>query len=132
MKKYTEKDWLVDFQELMENKSETLNFRQYDTALKDWKYALQNKMIRNGILGIIFFCLGLWAVWANSLFIAVVLIALAVYFNRQSSDQELLSGILLTQQMLAMYIHKQSMEIEDLRNQVLNKDNSTITDYRDK
>jgi hypothetical protein len=125
MKKFREKRWLIDFQDLLENKSQTLSFCQYDTILKEWIYALQNEMIRNGILGIIFFCLGLWAVWANSLFIAVLLIALAAYFNRQSADQELLSGILLTQQMLAMNIHKQSMEIEDLRNKVLNKNKST-------
>ena len=69
-------------------------------------------MIINYLIAIFLFCAGLWAVYENAIFVAVLMLALAANFNRQSSHHILISEIMGTQRLLAMLINKQSRDLE--------------------
>lgn len=110
--------WSTTFRKLLSNDARTLDIQQYDFCLDEWKSAHDKKMIKNYLLMIMLFCAGLWAVWESAFFMAVLLLALAGNFNRQSAHHTLMSEIMGTQRLLAMLINKQSLEIETLRAQV--------------
>ena len=107
--------WTSAFRELLTNESKALDIEQYDFCLNEWKDAHDKKMIKNYLLAILLFCAGLWAVWENSLFMAVLLIALAANFNRQSSHHILISELMGSQRLLAMLINKQAQQIKSLQ-----------------
>jgi hypothetical protein len=116
--------WSATFRELLSNNARTLDIQQYDFCLNEWKDAHDKKMIKNYLLMIMLFCAGLWAVWESAFFMAVLLLALAGNFNRQSSHHTLMSEIMGTQRLLAMLINKQSLEIESLQAQISHRDES--------
>lgn len=116
--------WSATFRELFSNNARTLDIQQYDFCLNEWKDAHDKKMIKNYLLMIVLFCAGLWAVWESAFFMAVLLLALAGNFNRQSSYHILMSEIMGTQRLLAMLINKQSLEIESLQAQIAHRDES--------
>lgn len=124
-------NWSTTFRELLSNESRTLDIQQYDFCLNEWKDAHDKKMIINYLITILLFCAGLWAVWESAFFMAVLLIALAANFNRQSAHHILVSEIMGSQRLLAMLINRQSLEIEALRNQVASADDSATTGYHD-
>src|SRR6185503_1160264 len=76
------------------------------------------KTITNYLITILLFCAGLWAVYEHSIFMAVLLLALAANFNRQSSHHILVSEIMGAHRLLAMLINKQSQDIELLRGEL--------------
>lgn len=124
-------NWSTTFRDLLSNESRTLDIQQYDFCLNEWKDAHDKKMITNYLLTILLFCAGLWAVWESAFFMAVLLIALAANFNRQSAHHILVSEIMGSQRLLAMLINRQSLEIEALRNQVASPDESATAGYHD-
>ena len=124
-------NWSTTFRELLSNESRTLDIQQYDLCLNEWKAAHDKKTITNYLLTILLFCAGLWAVWENAFFMAVLLIALAANFNRQSAHHILVSEIMGSQRLLAMLINRQSVEIEALRNQVASSNKSATDGYHD-
>jgi len=83
------------------------------------------------VLTILLFCAGLWAVWESAFFMAVLLLALAANFNRQSAHHILVSEIMGSQRLLAMLINRQSLAIEALRNQVAGPDEAKTAGYQD-
>ena len=111
-------NWSTTFRELLSNESRTLDIQQYDFCQNEWKGAHDKKTMVNYLLTILLFCAGLWAVWESAFFVAVLLIALAANFNRQSAHHILVSEIMGSQRLLAMLINRQSLEIQALRNQV--------------
>lgn len=124
-------NWSSSFRELSSNESRELDSQQYDFCLNEWKGAHETKMITNYVLTILLFCAGLWAVWESVFFMAVLLLALAANFNRQSAHHSLVSELMGSQRLLAMLINRQSREIEALRNQVGGRDESGTAAYRD-
>lgn len=107
--------WSSKFQELLNNESRTLDFQQFDYCLHEWKAAHERKTLTNYVLAILLFCVGLWAVWENSLFVAVLLLALAANFNRQSSHHVLFAELMGSQRLLAMLFNKQAQELAALQ-----------------
>lgn len=124
-------NWTTTFRELLANRSRCLDIKQYDYCLNEWKSAHDKKAIANYVLTIVVFCVGLWAVWESAFFMSVLLLALAVNFNRQSSHHMLVSELMGSQRLLAMLINKQSMEIESLRNQLSDSLDAQEDDYQD-
>lgn len=132
MKKQIEAhNWSPSFRELLSNESRALDIQQYDFCLNEWKDAHDKKMTTNYVLTIFLFCAGLWAVWESAFFMAVLLLALAANFNRQSAHHILVSEIMGSQRLLAMLINRQSLEIESLRKQVGGPDESEAARYKD-
>lgn len=124
-------NWSSTFRDLLANESKSLDIQQYDYCLNEWKGAHDSKMIKNYLLTIVVFCAGLWAVWESAFFMAVLLLALAANFNRQSSHHILVSELMGSQRLLAMLINKQSIEIEALRNQLTGGIDAQEIDYQD-
>ena len=110
-------NWSANFRELLDNEARSLDFQQYEFCLNEWKGAHDKKTITNYVITIVLFCAGLWAVYEHIVFMAVLLLALAVNFNRQSSQHILVSEIMGAQRLLAMLINKQSRDIEALRDE---------------
>lgn len=108
-------NWSANFRELLSNESRALNILQYEFCLDEWKSAHDKKTITNYVITILLFCAGLWAVYEHAIFMAVLMLALAANFNRQSSHHILVSEIMGTQRLLAMLINKQSRDIEALQ-----------------
>ncbi len=130
-KQFEAHNWSSSVRELLSNESRTLDIQQYDSCLNEWKGAHDKKMITNYALTILLFCAGLWAVWESAFFMAVLLLALAANFNRQSAHHILVSEIMGSQRLLAMLINRQSLAIEALRNQVAGPDESKTAGYQD-
>lgn len=124
-------NWSASFRELLSNESRALDIQQYDFCLNEWKGVHDKKMITNYVFTILLFCAGLWAVWQSAFFMAVLLLALAANFNRQSAHHILVSEIMGSQRLLAMLINKQSHEIETLRNQLGGLSESAAASDRD-
>lgn len=108
-------NWSANFRQLLSNESRTLDILQYESCLDEWKSVHDKKMTTNYVITIFLFLAGLWAVYEHAIFIAVLMLALAANFNRQSSHHILVSEIMGTERLLAMLINKQSRDIEALR-----------------
>ena len=104
--------WPANFLELLTNESRTLDILQYESCLNEWKSVHDKKTVTNYAITILLFLAGLWAVYVQAFFFAVLLLALAANFNRQSSHHILMSEIMGTQRLLAMLINKQSRNME--------------------
>jgi len=115
VKEFEARNWSTNFRELMANEARALDIQQYESCLDEWKSAHEKKTIKTYVITIVLFGAGLWAVYAHAVFMAVLLLALAANFNRQSSHHILISEIMDTQRLLAMLVNKQSREIEALR-----------------
>ncbi|MBZ0095389.1 MAG: hypothetical protein K8H75_08505 [Sulfuricella sp.] len=100
--------WSETFLELMGRKDKNLNMEEYEICVNEWKGAHESKMVRYYIYTIILFCGGLWAVYEQTWFMAVLLLALAANYNRQSSHHILMSEILDAQNLLAKLINMPS------------------------
>lgn len=124
-------NWSTTFQELFSNEARTLDIQQYDFCLNEWKSVHDKKMITNYLLTIVLFGAGLWAVWESAFFMAVLLLALAANFNRQSAHHILVSEIMGSQRLLAMLINEQSLEIRALRHKAAGLDESEADDDYD-
>ena len=99
--------WSPEFVALLNNASKSLNMDQYDYCQREWKAAHERKTLRNYWLAIAFFVAGLVFVLAREPLLAVLLIALAANFNRQSADHILLAELLESQRLLAMVVNGQ-------------------------
>lgn len=108
-------NWSANFRKLLTNESGSLDFQQYESCLDEWKGTHDKKTIINYLITILLFGAGLWAVYEHAIFMAVLLLALAANFNRQSSHHILVSEIMSAQRLLAMLINKQSRDIQVLR-----------------
>ena len=117
-KQFEAHNWSASFRELFNNESRTLNILQYESCLNEWKSAHDKKTLTNYVITILLFLAGLWAVYVQAIFFAVLLLALAANFNRQSSHHILMSEIMGTQRLLAMLINKQSQDLEALRREM--------------
>ena len=111
-------NWSANFLELMLNESRTLDMQQYESCLNEWKSVHDKKTVTNYAITILLFLAGLWAVYVQAIFFAVLLLALAANFNRQSSQHILVSERLTTQRLLAMLINKQSQNMEALQGEI--------------
>ena len=66
----------------------------------------ESKIIRYYIYTIVLFCGGLWAVYTQLYFLAVLLLALAANYNRQSSHHMLIDEVIELQRLSAKLINK--------------------------
>ena len=103
------------FRELWSNENRSLDIEKYELCLNEWQSANDKKMIAKYAITILLFCAGLWALYENAIFMAVLMLALAANFNRQSSHHILMTEIMDTQRLLAMLINDQSRNIEALK-----------------
>lgn len=103
------------FRELWGNETRSLDMAQYEACLNEWKGAHEKKTVINYLITILLFGAGLWATYEHALFMAVLLLALATNFNRQSSHHALVYEVMDMQRLLAMLINNQSREIETLK-----------------
>ena len=95
--------------ELLSSSNKSLDFDEYDYCVTEWSKVHESNMIRNYIYTIVLFIGGMWAVAEQVWFLAVLLLALAANYNRQSSHHILMSEIMNHQRLLAMLINKQSL-----------------------
>ena len=107
------------FCELWSNENRSLDITEYEQCLNEWQSAHDKKMMTKYAITIVFFCAGLWALYENATFIAVMLLALAANFNLLSSHHILVSESMNVQRLLAMFINKQSRDMEALRREIL-------------
>ena len=70
------------------------------------------------VITILFFGAGMWAVYYNFTFIAVLFLALAAYFNLESILHILMSEILHAHWLLALLINKHTRDLEVLRGEL--------------
>ena len=96
--------WSDTFKELMAKKN--LNLEEYEFCLNEWKGVHESKIIRYYIYTIVLFCGGLWAVYTQLYFLAVLLLALAANYNRQSSHHMLIDEVIELQRLSAKLINK--------------------------
>lgn len=106
------------FRELWSNANRSLDIAEYEQCLNEWQSAHDKKMMAKYAITIVFFCAGLWALYENATFIAVMLLALAANFNLISSHHILVSESINMQRLLAMLINKQSRDIEALGREI--------------
>lgn len=108
MKQIKAYKWSDTFIELMSRSDKSLNMEEYEFYVNEWKGAHEKSMIRYYIYAIVLFCGGLWAVYEQIWFLAVLLLALAANYNRKSSHHILFSEILDSQYLLARLINSSS------------------------
>lgn len=111
------------FRELWSNGDRSLDFSEYEQCLDEWRNAHNQKMMTKCAITILFFCAGLWALYENAIFMAVILLALAANFNLISAHHILVSEGMNMQRLLAMLINKQSRDIESLRKEIMERKN---------
>ena len=107
-----------NFRELWGNENRSLDISEYELCINEWKSAHEKKTITHYLITFVLFGAGLWATYEHALFMAVLMLALAANFNRQSSHHVLVSEIMDTQRLLAMLINNQSRDIEALRQEI--------------
>ena len=96
-----------EFQQLFSNEERALDLREYEFCLDEWRAVHDKKVIVNYVIAIVLFCVGMYAVYEQATFMAVLLLALAANFNRQSADHILVSELMNAQRLLAMLINAQ-------------------------
>jgi len=115
MKRLEAHKFTESFLEYWGNKDRSLGIEEYEFCLNEWQRAHNGKMIKNYVITIILFCLGLWAVYEHAIVGAVLLLALAANANQKSSAHILLSEVMDTQRLLAMQINGQRRELIEIR-----------------
>ncbi len=100
------------FLELFSNENKTLDINEYDDCVNEWANAHNSKTMRYYIYSIILFVGGMWAVYEQIWFMAVLLLALAANYNLKSAHHILMSEIMSHQRLLAVLINKVSKDIQ--------------------
>jgi len=106
------------FQELWSNENKSLDILEYEQCLKELQRGHNKRMMIKYVITILLFCAGLWALYENAIFMAVLMLVLAANFNLISAHHTLVSEIMTTQRLLAMLINKQSQIMEDIRKEI--------------
>ena len=106
------------FRSLWSRESRSLDMAEYDLCINEWKSVHEKKTVINYVITILLFGAGLWATHEHALFMAVLLLALAANFNRQSSHHALVLEVMDAQRLLAMLINKQSRENEAVKREI--------------
>lgn len=110
--------WSKEFKELYSNPNQTLSMEEYEFCLSEFNRNHEKRSIIQWILAIICFGLGLLLLADNVVFGSVLLIALAAYFNLNSTNHALMSDILSANKLHAMLVNKHAKEIEIIRNKL--------------
>lgn len=131
MKQIQAHKWSTTFKELLSNENKSLDINEYDFCVNEWTGAHESKTIRYYIYTIILFVGGLWAVYEHAIFIAVLLLALAANYNRQSSHHVLMSEIMNHQRLLAMLINKESQDIKFLNTKTSKETSQSVKKAED-
>lgn len=106
------------FRELWNNENRSLDIEKYELCLNEWQSAHDKKMITKYVITILLFCAGLWALYENAIFMAVLMLALAANLNLISAHHILLSEIMNTHRLLAMLINKHTRDLEVIRKEL--------------
>lgn len=106
------------FRELWSNEKRSLDISEYEECLNEWQCGYRNQSMKKSVAKLIFFCAGLWALYTDVIFLAVLLLALAAYFQLLESLHVVLYEIMNQNKLLAMLINEQSEDIESLRREV--------------
>jgi hypothetical protein len=69
------------FQELWGNQSRSLDISEYEECLNEWQSSYRKQSMTKSAATILLFCAGLWALYANAIILAVLLLALTAYFQ---------------------------------------------------
>jgi hypothetical protein len=107
-----------EFKELYSNPNRTLSMVEYEFCLSEYIRIHEKRSIYQWILAIICFGLGLWLLADNVVFGSVLLIALAAYFNLNSTNHAIMSDVLSADRLQAMLVNKHAKEIEAIRNKL--------------
>ena len=108
MKQLQAHKWSDTFLEYYGRSNKSLNIEEYEFCLNEWESVHTSKMIRYYIYTIVLFGCGLWAVYEQIWFMAVLLLALAHNYNRQSSHHILMSEIMNSHKLLARLINNKN------------------------
>jgi hypothetical protein len=112
------KSFSKEFLELYSNPKLTLSMEEYDLCMSEFRDNHEKRSIVQWILSIICFGLGLWLLAINVVLGSVLFIALAAYFNLNSTNHSLMSDVLSANRLQAMLINKNAKEIEAIRNKL--------------
>ena len=106
------------FIELLNNENRSLDISEYELYMKESQRVLEKEAITTYLIAVLLFCVGLWGVYEHAIFLAVLVLSLALYFNQKSSISILALKNIDLQRVLAMLINKQSRDIESLRMEI--------------
>lgn len=107
-----------EFHEILSNENKVINLAEYERCLNEWQRIHDKKIMSGTTMAILFFCIGLWALYENTIVVAVLFLALAADFNYSAALSAVQSNSITTQRLLAMFINKQSQDIESLRREI--------------
>jgi len=106
------------FRELWSNENKSLDIEKYELCLSEFQGAHNKRTMIQWVLAILFFGAGLWALYSDATFIAIVLLVLAAYFNLNSTHHILMSEIMNLHRLLAMLINKHTRDLEGIRKEL--------------
>jgi hypothetical protein len=115
------------FEERWLNENRSLDISEYEECLNEWRSGYQKISIQKWVVTILLFCAGLWALYENSTFMAVLLLALSANSQLMGVSHIVLSEIMNQNQLLAMLINKQSRDNESFRREMLKQKESNLS-----
>ena len=95
--------------------SQITDILEFRSHMLLWQAARKRHTLILYVIAVLCFGAGLLALYFNFTFIAVVLLALAAYFNQESDHHLLLAEMMDTQWSLALLINKHTRDLEVLR-----------------
>lgn len=104
------------FIELLNNENKSIDINEYDYCYPEWKKAHESKMIRCYTYTIVLFIAGMWSVYEQVWFAAVILLAFAANYNQQSLLHIMMAEIMNHQRLLAMLINNAPNDIKARNN----------------
>lgn len=115
------------FEERWLNENRSLDISEYEECLNEWRSSYQKISIQKWVVTILLFCAGLWALYENFTFMAVLLLALSANSQLMGVSHIVLSEIMNQNQLLAMLINKQSRDNESFRREMLKQKESNLS-----
>jgi hypothetical protein len=100
--------------EISDNEARRLDMSNYEKVVYDSKSSSDNFFLKSAALGVILFCFGLWALYEQSTFMTVVLLALSALCFQESSAAAQIVRIMDRQRLLAMVVNKQTQGIDKI------------------
>ena len=104
------------------NESRSLDMSEYEEIHNEWQRIYAKEIRKTGVISVLLFCAGLWAVYVDATFMAVLLLVLAAHYQLDSKNGSVLHAIMNQNKLLAMLINKQSRDMQSLRRKIRDKD----------
>jgi hypothetical protein len=104
-----------EYAKIANKENRSFDIEKYEWCKREFQSGHNSRMMTKYVFAILFLGAGLWALYYNFAFIAVLLLGLAAYFNLESSHHILMSETLNAQWLLALLINKNTRDLEAFR-----------------